>query len=161
VENGEAKLMLGFGSLIWPISRERFTSSLCDADRLFFRIKFSYGFFMKVKRIVTNIPAKRVSAAKRFYGDVLGLEVLMDMGWIATFGSDSKSMVQISFASEGGSGTEVPAISIEVDDVDEAYRRMKKARFKILYPLTAEPWGVRRFYVRDPFGKVVNILSHV
>ncbi|MGO8658503.1 glyoxalase, partial [Rhizobium ruizarguesonis] len=23
-----------------------------------------------------------------------------------------------------------------------------------------EPWGVRRFYVRDPFGKVVNILVH-
>lgn len=24
-----------------------------------------------------------------------------------------------------------------------------------------EPWGVRRFYVRDPFGKLVNILQHV
>ncbi|RVB32138.1 glyoxalase, partial [Mesorhizobium sp. M7A.F.Ca.CA.004.05.1.1] len=22
------------------------------------------------------------------------------------------------------------------------------------------PWGVRRFYVRDPFGRLVNILSH-
>jgi uncharacterized glyoxalase superfamily protein PhnB len=32
--------------------------------------------------------------------------------------------------------------------------------FGILYDLTDEPWGVRRFYVRDPFGKVVNILSH-
>ena len=32
--------------------------------------------------------------------------------------------------------------------------------FGILYDLTDEPWGVRRFYIRDPFGKVVNILSH-
>jgi len=23
-----------------------------------------------------------------------------------------------------------------------------------------EPWGVRRFFVRDPFGKLVNVLSH-
>jgi len=23
-----------------------------------------------------------------------------------------------------------------------------------------EPWGVRRFYVRAPFGKLVNILAH-
>lgn len=23
-----------------------------------------------------------------------------------------------------------------------------------------EPWGVRRSYVRDPFGRLVNILSH-
>ena len=68
--------------------------------------------------------------------------------------------VQISFLSQGGSGTPVPDLSIEVDDVDEAFRRMKRARFKIEYPLTDEPWGVRRFYVRDPLGRLVNILAH-
>lgn len=115
---------------------------------------------MKVKRIVSNIPTKKISAAKRFYQGVLGLEVLMDHGWIATYGSGSKMTVQISFASEGGSGTPVPDLSIEVDDVDEAHKRMKKARFKIIYPITDEPWGVRRFFVQDPFGKLVNILSH-
>ncbi len=116
---------------------------------------------MKVKRIVTNIKTTKISAAKRFYQGVLGLEVMMDLGWIATYGSDSKMQVQISFAKEGGSGTPVPDLSIEVDDVDEAFKRMKKARFKIEYPLTDEPWGVRRFYVRDPFGRLVNILAHV
>lgn len=115
---------------------------------------------MKVKRIVSNFPAKKVAAAKRFYQDVLGLDLLMDHGWIATYGSSAKMSVQISFASEGGSGTKVPDLSIEVDDVDEALARMKKARFKIVYPLTEEPWGVRRFYVKDPFGKIVNILEH-
>jgi len=25
---------------------------------------------------------------------------------------------------------------------------------------TDEPWGVRRFYVRDPFGKLFNVLAH-
>jgi hypothetical protein len=29
-----------------------------------------------------------------------------------------------------------------------------------VHPLTDEPWGVRRFFVRDPSGKVLNILSH-
>jgi hypothetical protein len=52
--------------------------------------------------------------------------------------------VQISFLTQGGSGTEVPDISIEVDDVDEAYRLMKKSKFKIEYDMTDEPWGVRR-----------------
>ncbi len=115
---------------------------------------------MKVKRIVANIEAKDTSAAKHFYGDVLGLSVLMDMGWIATYGSGDKMSLQVSFLSEGGSGTNVPDLSIEVDDVDEAFKRMKNAGFKILYPLTNEPWGVRRFYVRDPFGRIVNILQH-
>lgn len=85
----------------------------------------------------------------------------MDMGWITTYGSGVKMPIQISFISEGGSGTDVPDLSIEVDNVDEAFKRMKKARFKIEYPLTDEPWGVRRFYVRDPFGRLVNILAHI
>jgi catechol 2,3-dioxygenase-like lactoylglutathione lyase family enzyme len=116
---------------------------------------------MKVKRIVANIATKKVKSAKRFYGDILGLDLLMDLGWIATYGSNTKMMTQVSFASEGGSSTKVPDLSIEVDDVDEAYKRMKKARIKIEYELTDEPWGVRRFFVRDPFGKLINILSHL
>lgn len=116
---------------------------------------------MKVKRIVANFEVKKPSAAKRFYQDILGLELIMDHGWIQTYGNSSKMSVQVSFASEGGSGTDVPDLSIEVDDVDEAFKRMKKARFKIIYPMTDEPWGVRRFFVRDPFGKIVNILMHL
>ena len=116
---------------------------------------------MKVKRIVANIDTRQVAKAKRFYGDVLGLDLLMDHGWIATYGSGQKMAVQLSFASEGGSGTPVPDLSIEVDDLDEALARMKKARIKIEYGPAEEPWGVRRFYVRDPFGKLINILVHL
>ena len=115
---------------------------------------------MVVERIVTNIAAAEVSVAKSFYGDLLGLGVVMDHGWIVTFASDQTALVQISVANEGGSGTDVPDISIEVDDVDEAYHRAKSAGFEIAYELTDEPWGVRRFYVRDPLGKPVNILSY-
>jgi catechol 2,3-dioxygenase-like lactoylglutathione lyase family enzyme len=91
---------------------------------------------------------------------LLGLDVLMDQGWIATYGSPEKMSVQISFASEGGSGAPTPDLSIEVDDVDEALARMKKAKIEIVYGPADEPWGVRRFFVRDPFGKLVNILMH-
>jgi catechol 2,3-dioxygenase-like lactoylglutathione lyase family enzyme len=115
---------------------------------------------MKVKRIVANVEAPDVSAAKAFYRDVLGLDVLMDLGWIATYGSRQKMSVQISFMSEGGSDTPVPDISIEVDDVDAVLVRVRAAGFAIVYGPADEPWGVRRFYVRDPFGKLVNILAH-
>lgn len=115
---------------------------------------------MKVKRIVANIDTRDIAAAKRFYGDILGLEVLMDIGWIATYGSGETASTQISFAAEGGSGTPTPDLSIEVDDVDEALDRMTAAGFAIDYGPADEPWGVRRFHVRDPFGKLVNILSH-
>jgi len=116
---------------------------------------------MQVKRIVANIATKDVDAAKRFYGDVLGLEVVMDHGWIKTYGADTRMSVQIGIASEGGSGTPVPDLSIEVDDVDAALVRLRRAGVAIEYGPADEPWGVRRFYVRDPFGKLVNILMHL
>jgi catechol 2,3-dioxygenase-like lactoylglutathione lyase family enzyme len=115
---------------------------------------------MKVKRIVANVATQDVAAARRFYQDVLGLEVLMDQGWIATYGSDEQAAVQISFLSQGGSDTPAPDLSIEVDDVDAALAAMKRAGFAVEYGPADEPWGVRRFYVRDPFGKLVNILTH-
>ena len=115
---------------------------------------------MKVNRIVANIAVKDVAAAKRFYQDILGLDILMDHGWIVTYGSAQKMSVQVGIASEGGSGTPVPDLSIEVDDLDTALERMKKAKVAIEYGPADEPWGVRRFYVRDPFGTLVNILVH-
>ena len=85
----------------------------------------------------------------------------MDFGWIATLSSGASASVQISIASQGGSDTTVPDLSIEVDDVDEIYQRAKAMSLEIEYGLVDEPWGVRRFYVCDPTGKLLNILSHI
>jgi catechol 2,3-dioxygenase-like lactoylglutathione lyase family enzyme len=115
---------------------------------------------VKVKRIVSNVAASDVAKARAFYKEVLGLKVLMDLGWIRTYGSGSKMTIQISVLSEGGSGTAVPDISIEVDDIEEALARVQRASIPIEYGPKTEPWGVRRFYVRDPFGKLINILQH-
>ncbi|MGB6054483.1 MAG: VOC family protein [Burkholderiaceae bacterium] len=116
---------------------------------------------MQVKRIVANIATPDLAAARRFYGEALGLELLMDHGWLATYGSAAKMTVQVSVAAEGGSGTAVPDLSIEVDDLDAALERMRRAGFAVEYGPAIEPWGVRRFYVRDPFGRLVNILVHL
>lgn len=116
---------------------------------------------MKVKRIVANIDTQNMAAAERFYKELLGLELLMDHGWLVTYGSREHMTVQISVACQGGSDTPTPDLSIEVDDVDAALARMRKAGLPIEYGPADEPWGVRRFYVRDPFGKLVNILMHM
>ena len=115
---------------------------------------------LKVKRIVSNVATPEVDKAEAFYHDILGLKMVMNLGWIRTYGSASKMTIQVSVASEGGSGTAVPDMSIEVDNVEEALARVQKARIPIEYGPKSEPWGVRRFYVRDPFGKLINILQH-
>ncbi|MEO4046964.1 VOC family protein [Pseudomonas sp. CAU 1711] len=115
---------------------------------------------MRVKRIIANIAAPEPSAVDGFYRDILGLELVMDHGWIRTYAGASEMAVQVSFASQGGSGTPVPDLSIEVDDLDEAWRRVQKGEIPTEYGPVSEPWGVRRFYVRDPLGRLINILQH-
>ena len=115
---------------------------------------------MKVKRIVSNIEASSPEKAEAFYKGIFGLDLVMDLGWIRTYGANSEMAVQVSVASEGGSGTSVPDLSIEVDNLEVALARVKDAKIAIEYGPESEPWGVRRFYVRDPFGKLVNVLQH-
>lgn len=115
---------------------------------------------MTVRRIVANLAAPDPEKAKAFYADFLGLDLAMDMGWILTFVSDETAIAQLSIMSEGGSGTPVPPVSIEVDDVDRMHRGAIERGLEIVYGIVDEPWGVRRFFVRDPFSNVINILSH-
>ena len=115
---------------------------------------------MAVKRIVANIAAEQIGAAEAFYVGVLGLKIVMDLGWIVTFAAEGGTTPQISVATEGGSGTPVPDLSIEVDDFHEVYERARTAGFAVEYGPVKEPWGVTRFFVRDPFGRLLNILTH-
>ena len=82
---------------------------------------------LKVKRIVSNIEAGNLEKAAEFYGDLFGLDLLMDLGWIRTYGTDSTMNVQVSIATEGGSDTPVPDLSIEVDDTEAALKRVEAA----------------------------------
>jgi predicted enzyme related to lactoylglutathione lyase len=74
--------------------------------------------------------------------------------------SPSNPAAQVILLRDDQTSNARPQISIEVDDVDEAHAKAIERGLQILYPLTDEPWGVRRFFVADPNGVVINILSH-
>jgi predicted enzyme related to lactoylglutathione lyase len=115
---------------------------------------------MLVRRIVPDFHSSEPSASTGFYAEVLGLEVTMDLGWIVTLAAQGNSAAQISLMRRDASASVQPDASIEVDDVDAAHAAAQRLGCEIVHPLTDEPWGVRRFFVRDPNGKVLNILSH-
>ncbi|MEV5799892.1 VOC family protein [Streptomyces collinus] len=114
---------------------------------------------MYVRRVVPNIRSNAPAESTDFYG-VLGFEEVMDLGWIRTLASARNPAVQLSLMSEDRTAPVVPDLSIEVEDVDAVYAAMRARGAEIVHPLTDEEWGVRRFFVRDPNGKVVNVLSH-
>ena len=115
---------------------------------------------MAVKRVVTNIGTDRIDAAHAFYVDILDMTVVMDHGWIVTFAANASATPQISIATEGGSGTPVPDLSIEVDNLDQVHQRVLEAGLAVEYGPALELWGVRRFFVRDLCGRLLNILTH-
>jgi catechol 2,3-dioxygenase-like lactoylglutathione lyase family enzyme len=115
---------------------------------------------VSVSRVVPDFVAPESAAGSGFYAEVLGLEVVMDLGWIVTFAAPDNPAAQISVMRHDATASVQPDVSIEVDDVDAVYAAATRMGCEILHPLTDEAWGVRRFFVRDPNGKVLNILSH-
>jgi|SRR6478736_9372014 len=116
---------------------------------------------MTIRRIVPDIKSERLDDSRAFYVDFLGLKVGMDLGWIVTFVSPSNPTAQISVMRDDDPSTLMPNVSIEVADVDEVHARAIERGLQIVYPLTDEPWGIRRFFVVDPNGVIVNVSSHV
>jgi predicted enzyme related to lactoylglutathione lyase len=115
---------------------------------------------MSVRRIVPDLHAADPAAGHGFYAEVLGLEVAMDLGWIVTYADPANPGAQLSVMGEDASARIRPDVSIEVDDVDAAHAAALRLGAEVVHPLTDEPWGVRRFFVREPNGNVLNVLGH-
>ena len=105
-----------------------------------------------------NIRSNRPTETRDFFVELLGFQVAMDMGWIATVASPANPSVQVSVL--GNDDPSAPGISVEVADVDAVHAKAVEQGFEIAYPLRDEEWGVRRFMLREPSGTVVNVLSH-
>ena len=114
---------------------------------------------MGVKRIKPNILSDRFEESRAFYNDVIGLDGGEGLDWILFFGTDKRE-VQLSVMKLDIKAHVHPDVSIEVDDVDAVYERARAAEAEIVYPLTEEDWGLRRFFVRDPNGVVINVTEH-
>ncbi|MBX9398035.1 VOC family protein [Streptomyces sp. TRM72054] len=117
---------------------------------------------MTVRRIVPDIHTdseESMTASRDFYG-LLGLEEVMNMGWVMTLASPANPTAQLIFITEERTAPVVPDMSVEVEDVDAVYAQVVAAGAEIVRELRDEEWGVRRFFVRDPNGRVVNVLTH-
>jgi predicted enzyme related to lactoylglutathione lyase len=116
---------------------------------------------MRVTGIGANLPVADIEEAREFYTDYLGLSVEeFNMGWVARYKAPG-SEAYVQLVTHDASAPEDSVISLHVgSDVDEAYEEAQRRGYEIVYPLTTEPWGLRRFFVRDPDGNVINVTSH-
>jgi predicted enzyme related to lactoylglutathione lyase len=114
---------------------------------------------MKAIEAIANLHTDDVERARAFFGFLGMTEVAMDQGWVARFVSpDSGACVQV--VTRDATAAEDSVMTIKVEDVDAAYEQARQRGYEIVHPLTDEPWGIRRFFVRSPDGQVVNVAHH-
>ncbi|RDI33817.1 glyoxalase/bleomycin resistance protein/dioxygenase superfamily protein [Rhodococcus sp. AG1013] len=114
---------------------------------------------MTIRRVVPDIHAKSLDDSRDFYA-ALGFAEVMNQGWVMTMASPSNPTAQVTLMGDDVTAPVHPDMSVEVDDVDAVYEAMVARGATIVHPLQDEEWGVRRFFVRDPDGTVVNVLGH-
>jgi catechol 2,3-dioxygenase-like lactoylglutathione lyase family enzyme len=114
---------------------------------------------MTVRRVMPVLTVADLETTREAYIQVLGLREVMNHGWIVTLADDDLHH-QVSLMTTDATAPVNPNVSIEVDDVDAAYRAAVDAGLRIVHPLSDEEWGVRRFFFADPDGNVVNVLTH-
>ena len=115
---------------------------------------------MRVTRIIADLRVADLEAARSFYTGYLGLSTEeFNLGWVARYTSpDTGANVQL--VTRDATAPEDSVISVQTDDVEAAYAEAQRLGYEIVHPLTTEPWGVYRFFVRAPDGTVIDIAAH-
>ncbi|QIK74170.1 VOC family protein [Nocardioides piscis] len=113
---------------------------------------------MQIERIVPDLTVDDLAEAVRQHTEVLGMQVVMDHGWIVTLSDPAGH--QLSLMTADATAWLNPDVSVFVDDVHSAYANALSTGVEIVHPLTAEEWGVTRFFYRDSSGRVVNVGAH-
>lgn len=112
-------------------------------------------------RTICYAAGQDVEGSRAFYSEVLGLDVVMEQP-VLGLASPVNRTAQVLVPPAGFEDPQ-PSFGIDLgrpEAVDAAHAAVLGRGLRVVYPLTDEPWGVRRFFVEDPGGTVVNVLAH-
>jgi catechol 2,3-dioxygenase-like lactoylglutathione lyase family enzyme len=117
---------------------------------------------LAVRRIVAYAGGDELIASRDFYVEVLGMQVAMEDP-VLDLQSPENATAEVIVGAQEMQGPQ-PSFGVDVGEpaaVDAAHAEVVRRGLRVVYPLTDEPWGVRRFFVEDPGGTIVNVLAHV
>lgn len=98
-----------------------------------------------------------LAAARAFWTDLIGLEVLVDDNEYLRLGGGGGYTMGMERATDG----DAPELEVvvRVADVDAAYERLRAAGVECGGPPEDMPWGARHIWLRDPDGHLISIYS--
>ncbi|MET0464429.1 MAG: VOC family protein [Chitinophagaceae bacterium] len=120
-------------------------------------------------KLNAGIITTKLEESKKFYQEVLGFGIRYESDWFVLLhtpdGNDEIAFMLPDQASQaavfkpvfGGKGV---FLTIEVEDADAEYKRIKELKIPIEVELKDEEWGDRHFAILDPNGIGVDIVKH-
>ncbi len=103
------------------------------------------------------VTVSHLAAARAFWTNLIGLDVLVDDDEYLRLGGDGGYTMGMERAADG----EAPEVEIvvRVADVDATYERLQAAGVECGGPPEEMPWGARHVWLRDPDGHLISIYS--
>lgn len=108
--------------------------------------------------LITFLPTADLDRSSAFYGDTLGLTLVVDQGMCRVFQVTATGFIGICKRSAGTINTEGVIVTIVRDDVDEFCERLVAAGATLERPPSHNaPFGIYQAFLRDPDGNLVEI----
>lgn len=120
-------------------------------------------------KLNAGIVTSKLKESKNFYSKYLGFGVTFEnefyllmhtpdkTGEISFLLPNHPSQQKIFHEPFNGKGM---YLTIEVEDVDKIYKKVKKTRLEMKIELRDEPWGDRHFAIQDPNGINIDIVKY-
>ncbi|UTW68225.1 VOC family protein [bacterium SCSIO 12643] len=120
-------------------------------------------------KLNAGIITEKLTETKDFYSKILGFGVTFEnefyllmhtpnrqaeLSFLLPNHPTQKPIFQTPFAGKG------MYLTIEVDNVDEIYKKMNELGVKIEIDIRNEPWGDRHFAIVDPNGIGIDIVTY-
>jgi catechol 2,3-dioxygenase-like lactoylglutathione lyase family enzyme len=111
-----------------------------------------------------NLPASR-----SFYEDHFGMQAVFVATWYVHLADPRLPLLQLGLVTAGHDS--LPAldqqpngaaiVTMQVDDVDAAFTRLRRANVRLLGQPRDELWGQRHFFAIDPAGFIVDVVMPI
>ena len=120
-------------------------------------------------KLNAGIITEKIQESKKFYAEALNFGVTFEndfyllmhtpdqrfeLSFLLPNHPSQQPLFQKNF---GGTGM---YLTIEVDDVDQIYHKIKEKGINIHIEIRNEPWGDRHFAIQDPNGVGIDIVKY-
>lgn len=116
------------------------------------------------------VVTDHIDACRDFYVRNFGFKVVFESTWFIYLESSGERPVAVAFmTSDHPSHPPGPErfigegmfLTLQVADARKEHDRLQQAGTRIAYALADEPWGQRRFGLRDPSGMWVDVVEQI